>query len=139
MHCLSGSGARAQSAHEGSDCPHCVRLSMRTLRSMRALFDEGALVSVPHGSGPASAEVERRLKSWGSQIDLAERLETGSSFFISSPARSSTHSLETEADSETVSSAPRECSGLALFSSEDEGGVSADRDEAVDLPPVCLV
>ncbi len=41
----------------------------------------------------ASAETERRLKSWGSQMDLTERLEMGSSFSPSSPARSSAQSL----------------------------------------------
>ncbi len=106
--CLGAEHAR--SALEG-DCPHCVRLSMRMLHSRRALFEEGALASVPHGSGPASAKAERRLKSWGSQMDLAERLETGSSFSPSSPARSSAHSLEMEAHSETVSSTLREGSG----------------------------
>ncbi len=112
----------------------CVRLSMRTLRSRRALFEEGALTSVPRGSGPASAEAEWRLKSWGSQMDLAERLESFS-FSPSSPARSSTHSLGTEARSLMVSSAPREGTAVALSSSEEEGGAIVDQDEAVDLPP----
>ncbi len=134
--CVACLGAEhARSALEGADCPHCVRLSMRTLRSRRALFEEGALTSVPRGSGPASAEAERRLKSWGSQMDLTERLETGKSFSPSSPARSSAHSLGTEARSLTVSSAPREGSAVALSSSEEEGGAIVDRDEAVDLPP----
>ncbi len=35
----------ARSALEGADCPYCVRLSMRTFRSRRALF-EGALSPV---------------------------------------------------------------------------------------------
>ncbi len=126
--CLGAEHAR--SALEG-DCPHCVRLSMRMLHSRRALFEEGALASVPHGSGPASAKAERRLKSWGSQMDLAERLETGSSFSPSFPARSSAHSLEMKP---ILKWFPPEW-WLALSSSEDEGGAIVDRDEAVDLPP----
>ncbi len=66
---------------------------------------------------------------------LAERLETGTSFSLSSSAISSAHSLGTEKRSETVSSAQREGSALVLSSSEEEGSASVDRDEAVDLPP----
>ncbi len=44
-------------------CPHCLRMSMRTLRSRRVLFEEGALSSAPRGSSPTLAEAERRLKS----------------------------------------------------------------------------
>ncbi len=56
-------------------CPHCLRMSMRTLRFRRVLFEEGALSSAPRGSSPTLAEAERRLKSWGSQMDLTERIE----------------------------------------------------------------
>ncbi len=53
--CIACLGAEhALSVLEGADCPHCVRLSMWTLRSRRALFE--ALASVPHGLGPAFAE-----------------------------------------------------------------------------------
>lgn len=58
------------------------------LRSLLAVFDESGQVRDPAGSGPAVAEAQRRLLSWGSQVDLAEGFETGSSFFRSSPARS---------------------------------------------------
>ncbi len=68
-------------------------------------------------------------------MDLKEWLEMGSSFSPSSPARSSAHSLGTEAHSETVSSAPREGSAFAWASSEEEGSASVDQNEAVDLPP----
>ncbi len=108
LRCLSGSGACSVSS-QGRLSALCSPYN--ALRSRRALFEECALASVTHSSGPASAEAERRLKSWGSQMDLAERLETGSSFSSSSPARSSAHSLEMEAHSETVSSTPREGSG----------------------------
>ncbi|KAI2645959.1 Retrovirus-related Pol polyprotein from transposon 17.6 [Labeo rohita] len=42
-----------------------------------ALFEEGAFTSVPQGAGPASAEAERALHSWGLQMDLLEGMETG--------------------------------------------------------------
>ncbi|KAI2653704.1 Transposon Ty3-G Gag-Pol polyprotein [Labeo rohita] len=73
--CL-GAG-HAASALERADCPHCDLLPMRTLRSRKALFEEGAFTSAPRGSGPASAEAERALHSWGSQLDLLEDPQPG--------------------------------------------------------------
>ncbi len=78
----------AEAALEGADCPHCERLPLRTLHCRRVLFEEGAFTSVPRGAGPTSAEAERRLHSWGSQLDLA-----GESLSSSSPARSTDHSV----------------------------------------------
>ncbi|XP_048015976.1 putative olfactory receptor 2W6 [Megalobrama amblycephala] len=52
----------AQAALEEVACEHCNKLNIRTLRSHRALFEEGALARVPHGSGPAAAEAEWRLR-----------------------------------------------------------------------------
>ncbi|KAL0190945.1 hypothetical protein M9458_013643, partial [Cirrhinus mrigala] len=64
--CVACLGAEhAASALEGADCPHCERLPLRTLRSQKALFEEGAFTSVPRGSSPTSAEAERQLHSWG--------------------------------------------------------------------------
>ncbi len=58
--CVACLGAEhAQSALKGVDCPHCERLSLRLLRSQRALFEEGALSSVPRRSGPSSTESEQ--------------------------------------------------------------------------------
>ncbi len=108
---------------------------MRSLRSRRALFEEGALTSAPRGSSPTLAEAERRLKSWGSQVDLTERLETGMSFSPSSTARSSAQSVGSEARSVTVSSTPRESTALVSSSSEEEGSASVERNEAVGFPP----
>ncbi len=93
----------ARSALEGADCSHCVHMSMRSLHSRRALFEVGALTSAPCGSGPTLAEAEQRLKSWGSQVDLTERLERGMSLSPSSPARFSAQSVGLETRSETVS------------------------------------
>ncbi len=89
----------AESALEGANCPHCERLPLRSLHSRRALFEERAFASVPHGAGPATAEAERQLHSWGSQADLAEGMETGESLSSSSPARSGALSLGSEARS----------------------------------------
>lgn len=66
---------------------------------MRRLFEEGALASIPIGSGRSSVEVERRLKSWSSKMDLAERMEMATSFSSSSLARASAHSQGMEARS----------------------------------------
>ncbi len=87
--CVACLGAEhARSAIEGADCPHCVCMSMQSLHSRRALFEEGALTSAPRGSVPTLVEAERRLKSWGSQMDLTESLETGTPFSPSTRARS---------------------------------------------------
>ncbi|KAL0151772.1 hypothetical protein M9458_052923 [Cirrhinus mrigala] len=67
----------AVAALEGGVCPHCMHLSLATLRSRRALFVDGAFASVPRGAGPAATEADRRLHSWGSQLDLMEGMETG--------------------------------------------------------------
>ncbi len=75
----------AESALEGAGCPHCERLPLRTLRSRRALFEKGVFTSAPRGAGPASADAERQLHSWGSQLDLVEGMETGGSLSLSSP------------------------------------------------------
>ncbi len=57
--CVACQGAEhARSALKGAHCPHCVRLMMRMLRSQRALFEEGALSSVPRSSDPTSAKAE---------------------------------------------------------------------------------
>ncbi|XDV17755.1 hypothetical protein PO909_023574 [Leuciscus waleckii] len=68
----------AQAALEGAVCANCERFSLKTLRSRLALFSsEEGLPSVPRGSGSARVEAERRLASWSSQRDLADRLERG--------------------------------------------------------------
>ncbi|MCI4378954.1 hypothetical protein PGIGA_G00222290 [Pangasianodon gigas] len=90
-----------------------------------ALFEEGSLTSVPRGAGPASAEAERRLRSWGSQMDLAEGMETGLSLSPSSPSRSTVPSLGSEARS-AVSSPRGADSALHLSSSEEVDVESVD-------------
>ncbi|KAL0201377.1 hypothetical protein M9458_004564, partial [Cirrhinus mrigala] len=107
------------------DCPHCERLSLRVLRSRKALFKEGALTNVPRGSGPASTEVERQLHSWGSQLDWLEGMETGDPLSPSSPTRSTACSLGSEARS-AVSSPRGTGLTLRISSSEEIDVESAD-------------
>lgn len=75
--CVSCLGEEhARSVLEGAACANCERFPMKTLRSRLALFSRGEVPSpLPGGSGPARAEAERRLKSWGSQVELAEEFE----------------------------------------------------------------
>ena len=115
----------AESALEGADCPHCEQLPLRTLRSRRALFEVGAFSSIPRGAGPAFAEAERQLHSWGSQLDLVEGMQTGESLSSSSPARSSVRSLGSEARLGATS--PREAdAALRLSASEEVDEESVD-------------
>ncbi|KAI2652402.1 Transposon Ty3-G Gag-Pol polyprotein [Labeo rohita] len=111
MRGLSGSGA--------CGCPHCELLPLHTLRSRKALFEEGAFTSVPRGSSPASTEAERRLHSWGSQLDLLEGMETGDPLSSASPSRSVARSAGSEARS-VVSSPQGTGLTLRLSSSEEE-------------------
>ncbi|KAL0200147.1 hypothetical protein M9458_003334, partial [Cirrhinus mrigala] len=117
--CAACLGAEhAASALEGADCPHCELLPLRTLRSGKALFEDGAFTSVPQGAGPASAEAERLLHSWGSQLDLLEGMETGDPLSPSSPNRSVARYAGSEALPEATSSHGTG-SSLHLSSSEE--------------------
>ncbi len=66
----------ARDVLEGAVCVHCERFSMRKLRSRLSLFSrkEGQ-PSASRDSRPTVAEARRRIKSWGSQVDLADELE----------------------------------------------------------------
>ncbi len=66
----------ARDVFEGAVCVHCERLPMRTLRSRLSLFSrkEGQ-PSASRDSSPTAAEARRRMKSWGSQADLADEFE----------------------------------------------------------------
>ncbi len=90
-----------------------------TLRSRLAFFhNEGAHARVPQGSSPAVTEAQRRLQSWGSQIDLSAELETDTAFSLPSPDRFSASSQGWEAHA-VVSSAPIETQTLQLSDSEE--------------------
>ncbi len=66
----------AHNVLEGAICVHCELFSMRKLRSRLPLFSrkEGQ-PSASRDSRPTVAEARRRMKSWGSQVDLADELE----------------------------------------------------------------
>ncbi len=66
----------ARDVLEGAICVHCERFSMKKLLSRLSLFSrkEGQ-PSASHDSRPTAAEARRRMKSWGSQVDLADELE----------------------------------------------------------------
>ncbi|KAL0147310.1 hypothetical protein M9458_057385 [Cirrhinus mrigala] len=128
--CLGAEHAAA--ALEGADCPHCVQMSLHTLRSRKALFQLGAFSSVPRGSGPASAEAGRRLHSWGSQLDLAEGMETGIPLSPASPARSPARPLGVEA--RAADSSPRGTGSTLPISSSEEVDVGSVEDVAPQFP-----
>ncbi len=66
----------ARDVLEGKICVHCELFSMKKLRSRLSLFSrkEGQ-PSASCDSGPTAAEARRRMKSWGSQLDMADELE----------------------------------------------------------------
>ncbi len=63
----------------------------------KTLFEEGEVTSVTCGTCPASAEVERWLCSWESQMDQMEGMKTGETLSSPFPFRSNAHSLRSEA------------------------------------------
>ncbi|KAL0195685.1 hypothetical protein M9458_009257, partial [Cirrhinus mrigala] len=74
----------AREVLERAICVHCERLPMKTLSALVCPFfsrKEGQ-PSAPHGSGPAAAEARRKLSSWGSQVDLADKLDKGLSLAL---------------------------------------------------------
>ncbi|KAL0195548.1 hypothetical protein M9458_009120, partial [Cirrhinus mrigala] len=129
--CLGAEHAAA--ALEGAVCPHCEELPLRTLRSRKDLFEEGSFTSVPQGAGPASAEAERVLHSWGSQLDLLEGMETGDPLSPSSPSRSAAHSVGSEARSAATSS--QGAGSSLLLSSSGEGDLEDVKTEPLPLSP----
>ncbi len=66
----------ARDVFEGAICVHCELFSMRKLRSRLLLFSrkEGQ-PSASRDSVPTAAEAQMRLKSRGSQLDMADELE----------------------------------------------------------------
>ncbi len=72
---------------EGMECVHCELFSLGKLRSRLSVFSrELGQSSAPHGSGPAVAEAARRLRLWGSQMELADEFERGIKILRSSEA-----------------------------------------------------
>ncbi|KAI2646175.1 Transposon Ty3-G Gag-Pol polyprotein [Labeo rohita] len=123
----------AMTALERADCPHCELLPLQVLRSRKALFEEGAFTSVPQGAGPASAEAERALHSWGSQMDLLEGMETGDPLSPSLPDRSDARSEGSEARTAATSS---QGTGSSLhLSSSEEGNLESAVEEPLPQSP----
>ncbi len=111
--CLFGRGAYTVSARG-----HCDVRPLRTLRSRLTFFhNEGTQACVPQGSGPAVAEAQRRLQSWGLQMDLSAGLETATALSLPSPDGFSASSQGWEACA-AVSSTPIEAQTLLLSDSD---------------------
>ncbi len=106
----------AQSALES--CEHCEVFPLRTFRSRLAFYREDAQARVPQGAGPAAAEAQRRLRSWGSQMNLSAEVEMGAALSLPSPDRFSASYQGWEAPA-AVSSAPIEAHTLQLSDSEE--------------------
>lgn len=65
----------ALSVLEGAVCVHCERFLMKKLRSHVSLFlRKERQASVPCGLDPALTEANRRLRLWGSQMELSYKL-----------------------------------------------------------------
>ncbi len=139
--CL-GAGHAAAAFSEGADCPHCERLPLRTLRSRKSLFVDGdrdSPVSIscsrsncePRGSGPAAAEAERRLHSWGSQFDLEQEMETGESLSPSTASRSSARSGRARSERKAASS-------RGAGSTLDQSSFEEEEMVSIDEPPQSL-
>ncbi len=71
----------------GGDCPHCEWLSLHTLRSRKALFEEGAFTRVPRRGGGGAVPVLVG-NSDGSDGGNEDGEPLSSSFPIRSSARS---------------------------------------------------
>ncbi len=76
----------AREVLEGAVCVHCERLSVRKLSSRLSLFSrkEGQ-PSASRDSRPTVAEARRRMKSWGSQLVVADKLERDRPLFARRP------------------------------------------------------
>ncbi len=110
----------------------CDMLPLRTLRSRLAFFREDAQARAPQGSGPAAAEAQRRLQSWGSQMHLSAKEETGAALSLPSPDRFIASYQGWEART-AVSSTPIEAHTLQLSNSEELDAANARTTE--DSPP----
>ena len=109
-----------------------LKLSMRTLRSRRAFFEEDGSVRAPRGAGPAAAEAQRRLSSWGSHMDLVAGFETGPALSQPLPAESSASAQEGARSAASPSQV--EAPMLQLSSSEELDVVSIDTGDYESSP-----
>ncbi len=132
VHCLGVQHARA--ALEGAACADCEALPIRVLRSRLAVFNEAGQVRAPRGLGPASAEAARRLKSWGSQMDLSGGLETAAAHSQSSSGSSDVLTPRVEARI-AASSAREEDPMFELSDSEELDVLSFEAGEIAGSSP----
>ncbi len=95
-------------------------------------FREDAPARAPQGSGPVPAEAQRRLQSWGSQMDLSAEEEMGAALSLPSPDRFSASYQGWEART-AVSSTSIEAHALQLSDSEELDAPNARDTE--DPPP----
>ncbi|KAL0169000.1 hypothetical protein M9458_037222, partial [Cirrhinus mrigala] len=116
---------------EGAVCVHCELFPMRKLRSRLSLFsrEEGQL-PVPRGSGPSAAEARRKMSSWGSQVDLADKLKKGLSLSRASVAGED----ELLADEDVVSLTSSDPAASALLGPSQEEQEMLEGEEAEAEP-----
>ncbi|KAI2645290.1 NADP-dependent malic enzyme, chloroplastic [Labeo rohita] len=116
---------------DGAICVHCERFSMRSLRSRLSLFSrKKGQPSAPRGSGPAAAEARRKLKSWGSQVDLADELKKGLSL-----SRSSVTDESELRDDDAISLTSSDPGASALLASDHEDQDMVDEGEEAEAEP----
>ncbi len=99
-----------------------------------SVFNEAGQVRAPCGSGPASAEAARRLKSWGSQMDLSGGLETAAAHSQSSSGSSDILTPRVEARI-AASSAREEDPMFELSDSEELDVLSFEAGEIAGTSP----
>ncbi len=109
-------------------------MTLQMLRSHLGFFREDAQARVTQGSGPAVANAQRSLQSWGSQRDLSAEVETGTAFSLPSPNRFSVSSQGWKARS-LVSSTPIEAQTRQQSDSEELDFINANAKDTEDLPP----
>ncbi len=123
----------ARSVLEGMECAHCELFSLGKLRSRMSLFSrELGQSSAPRGSGPAAAEAARRLRSWGSQMELADEAVRGTNILRPSAADES-ELLEEDVLSLTSS----DPAGSALLAHGQEWADEDEEDISEPSQPVC--
>ncbi len=104
---------------------HCERFSLRKLRSHLSLFSrELGQFSAPRDSVSAAAEAARRLRSWGSQMELSDEFERGIN--LSRPSAVDESKLRGE---DVLSLTSSELTGSALLSSGQSEQDLADEGE----------
>ncbi len=124
----------ARSVLKGMECAHCELFSLGKLRSRMSLFSrELGQSSAPRGSGPAAAEAARRLRSWGSQMELADEAVRGTN--ISRPSAADESELLEEDVLSLTSSDP---AGSALLAHGQEWADEDEEDISEPSQPVCL-